>query len=129
LNRSRTKRFAAYGPLILAGVLSLVAPTFAQDQTTPAPDNTAKNKNQKVTADQQTNAAADRDLTAQIRKSIVADKSLSTYAHNVKIITVNGMVTLKGPVKSDAEKQTIADLAVKAAGGQDKVTNNITVKQ
>jgi hyperosmotically inducible periplasmic protein len=132
LHLSRNKRFAVYGPLILGGLLSIAAPTLAQDQTTPpatAPDNAAKNKNHKVTADQQTNAAGDRELTAQIRKSIIADKTLSTYAHNVKIITVNGMVTLKGPVKSDAEKQTIADLAVKAAGGQDKVTNNITVKQ
>jgi len=81
-----------------------------------------------MTADQQTNAAADRNLTAQIRKSIMADKTLSMYAHNVKIITINGMVTLKGPVKSDAEKQTVADLAVKAVGA-DKVTNNITIKE
>ena len=108
-------------------------PTFGQDPSTSppttAPDNTAKNKHHQTTADQQTNAAADRDLTAQIRKSIIADKTLSMYAHNVKIITVNGMVTLKGPVKSDAEKQTIADLAVKAAGGAEKITNKISVKQ
>jgi len=111
----------------------MCAPAFAQDQANPAPttapDNTAKNKHHDVTADQQTNAAADRQLTAQIRKAIIADKSLSTYAHNVKIITINGMVTLKGPVKSDAEKQTVADLAAQATGGPDKVTNNITVKQ
>jgi osmotically-inducible protein OsmY len=126
-------RKLAYAPLVIAGLLLAVVPTFAQDQASPAPatapDNTAKNKHHKVTADQQTNAAGDRDLTAQIRKSIIADKSLSMYAHNVKIITINGMVTLKGPVKSDAEKQTIVDLAVKAAGGQDKVTNQVTVKQ
>jgi hyperosmotically inducible protein len=71
----------------------------------------------------------DRNLTAQIRKSIMADKTLSMYAHNIKIITINGMVTLKGPVKSDAEKQTVADLAAQATGGADKVTNKITVKQ
>ena len=81
-----------------------------------------------MTADQQTNAAGDRTMTAQIRKSIIADKALSTYAHNVKIITVNGMVTLKGPVTSDEEKQNVADLAAKVAGA-DKVTNKITVKQ
>ena len=115
----------------LAGTLAVAIPVFAQDQTAPspttAPDNTAQNKDQQTTADQQTNAPGDRDLTAQIRKSIIADKTLSTYAHNVKIITVNGMVTLKGPVRSDAEKQTVAELATKAAGA-DKVTNNITVK-
>jgi len=133
LNRSENKTFTLCGSLVLSGVLSMCAPAFAQDQANPAPttapDNTAKNKHHDVTADQQTNAAADRQLTAQIRKAIIADKSLSTYAHNVKIITINGMVTLKGPVKSDAEKQTVADLAAQATGGPDKVTNNITVKQ
>jgi hyperosmotically inducible periplasmic protein len=120
------------GSMILASMLAISPSAMAQDQTTPAPatapDNTAKNKHHTTTADQQTNAAGDRDLTAQIRKSIIADKSLSTYAHNVKIITVNGMVTLKGPVKSDEEKKTIAELAVNVAGA-DKVKNNITVKQ
>jgi len=122
----------AIASLALAGVLAVVIPASGQDQTTPSPtpaqDDTAKNAHHQMTADQQTNSPADRDLTAQIRKSIIADKSLSTYAHNVKIITINGMVTLKGPVNSDAEKQTVADLAAKAAG-VDKVTNNITVKQ
>lgn len=130
---SRRKMFAACGSIVLAGMLAASAPIVGQDQRAPspstAPDNTAKNKHHQTTADQQTNAAADRDLTAQIRKSIIADKTLSMYAHNVKIITVNGMVTLKGPVKSDAEKQTIADLAVKAAGGAEKITNKISVKQ
>ena len=118
--------------MALAAILVLALPSSGQDQSTPspttAPDNTANNKHHRMTAEQQTNVAGDRDLTAQIRKSIIADKTLSMYAHNVKIITINGMVTLKGPVKSDTEKQTIADLATKAAG-VDKVTNNITVRQ
>jgi hyperosmotically inducible periplasmic protein len=130
---TKTKVSTVCGSIVLAGMLAVSVPTFGQDSSSPAPntapDNTAKNKQHKTTADQQTNASGDRDLTAQIRKSIIADKTLSTYAHNVKIITVNGMVTLKGPVTSDAEKQTVADLAVKAAGGADKVTNSITVKQ
>jgi len=117
----------------MASILTVSPSAFGQDQSAPspstAPDNSANNKHHKTTADQQTNAAGDRDLTAQIRKSIIADKTLSLYAHNVKIITINGMVTLKGPVKSDAEKQTIADLAAKATGGADKVTDKITVKQ
>ena len=129
----RVKILGVYASVVLTIALSSVGPLCAQDQPTPtpstAPDNTAKNKHHKVTADQQTNAAGDRDLTAQIRKSIIADKTLSTYAHNVKIITIDGMVTLKGPVKSDAEKQTVGDLAVKAAGGQSNVKNNLTVKQ
>lgn len=135
-NRLNSKRAQGIASAIcvslsLAGVLTLSMAVSGQGQTSPspsAPDNSAKNKQQRTTADQQTNAAGDRQLTAQIRKAIIADKTLSTYAHNVKIITIDGAVTLKGPVKSDAEKQTVADLAAKAAGA-DKVTNEITIKQ
>jgi osmotically-inducible protein OsmY len=59
----------------------------------------------------------------------VEDKGLSTYAHNVKIITVNGQVTLKGPVKSEEEKQTIASKAAEVAGSPDKVNNQLSIKQ
>jgi osmotically-inducible protein OsmY len=91
------------------------------------PDNTAQNKQQNATADQQSNAASDREMTAKIRRSIIADKDLSMYAHNVKIIVRNGEVTLKGPVKTDDEKQKIQDLAAQVAGA-DKVTNDLSVK-
>ena len=133
MNRFRNKTMALLcGSACVAAVLTFSTAVTAQDQssTTPAAqDNSAKNKHHAMTADQQTNVAGDRALTAQIRKAIIADKSLSMYAHNVKIITINGMVTLKGPVKSDAEKQTVADLAGKAAGDASKVTNSITVRQ
>ena len=73
-----------------------------------APDNTTVNKRDRdpgqATADQQKENRSDRDLTKQIRQSIMADKSLSTYAHNVKIISQNGTVTLKGPVKSTTKR-------------------------
>ena len=93
-----------------------------------APDNTAQNKDQRLTADNQADAKGDRLTTANIRKAIIADKSLSTYAHNVKIVTVNGAVTLKGPVTSEEEKEKIA---IDAAGvvSADKITNHLTVKQ
>ncbi len=81
-----------------------------------------------MTADQQKSDTSDRTITMKIRRSIIADKTLSTYAHNVKIITRNGMVTLKGPVDSDAEKQTIDSKAAEVVG-QDKVTDKLTVKQ
>lgn len=107
------------------------APMRAQDTTTPpaavAPDNTAKNKVHVKTADQQPNNAADLDTTKQIRQSLMADSSLSTYAHNVKIITMNGAVTLKGPVRSDEEKQSVAEKATVVAGAG-KVKNQLTVK-
>jgi osmotically-inducible protein OsmY len=83
-------------------------------------DNTAKNKRDRndseVTADQQKNNKSDLEVTAEIRKSIMADKSLSTYAHNVKIIAENGVVTLKGPVRSEAEKSAVEKKAVDAVG-------------
>ena len=67
-------------------------------------------------------------MTAKIRRAIVSDHSLSTYGHNVKIIVTGGAVTLKGPVHSEAEKLSIADKAG-AIAGQDKVTDQLTVKQ
>ena len=103
------------------------------DASTPKPDNTKVNKRDRnageVTADQQKMNATDRELTRKIRRSIMADKSLSTYAHNVKIISQNGAVTLKGPVKSDDEKKTVVAKAVEVAGSADKVTDQISVKR
>ena len=63
----------------------------------------------------------------RIRKAVIADKSLSSYAHNVKIIATDGKVTLKGPVRSEAEKASIEQKAVDVVGAG-KVTNEITVK-
>jgi len=80
-----------------------------------------------ATADKQKMNSSDRTLTQQIRKAVMADKSLSTYAHNVKIISQNGAVTLKGPVRSDEEKRTIAAKAAEVAGGADKVTDEMSV--
>ena len=90
-------------------------------------DNTSRNKEQAQTADKQSNAKSDVETTAKIRKEIMADKGLSTYAHNVKIITANGAVTLKGPVTSDTERQRVAQLAADVVSA-DKVSNELTVK-
>jgi osmotically-inducible protein OsmY len=105
-------------------VQALTIQNFAQT----APDNSKQNQNQNPTADNQSNATTDRQTTANIRKAIIADKNLSTYAHNIKIITSNGAVTLKGPVKSEDEKQQIATDAASVVSA-DKITNNLTVKQ
>jgi hyperosmotically inducible periplasmic protein len=100
----------------------------AQDQ--PAADNTKVNQRDRnksePTADQQKDNPGDRQLAQQIRKAIVKDKSLSTDAHNVKVIAQNGMVTRKGPVKSDEEKQAVEAKAAQIAG-PDKVTSEIAV--
>jgi len=85
------------------------------------------NADHKKTADDQPNASTDRLTTAKVRKAIMADKGFSSYAHNIKIITTNGQITLKGPVKSEEEKQRIAnDLADVIPTGN--VTNQLTVK-
>lgn len=105
----------------------------AQESAPPKPDNTKVNERDRnagaATADQQKINTKDQELTRNIRRSIMADKSLSTYAHNIKIISQNGSVTLKGPVKSDAEKKTIMAKAVSVAGTSDKVTDEISIKQ
>ena len=104
----------------------LFVPVFAAAQT--APDNSKQNKDHATTAESQSNASADRATTANVRKAIVADKNLSTYAHNVKIITSNGHVTLKGPVKSEEEKQQIASDASSVVSAEN-ISNQLTIKQ
>lgn len=104
----------------------------AQDNSQqPAPDNTKVNERDKVksqpTADQQKDNRSDRDIAQQIRQSVTKDKSLSTYAHNVKIVSQNGVVTLKGPVRSDDEKRAVETKAAEVVG-QEKVTSELEVK-
>ena len=120
--------------LLCAGLLlgaGLVA--RSQDSTTapPAADNTKTNERDRSasepTADQQKDNRSDRDITQQIRQSIMKDKSLSTYAHNIKIVTQNGQVTLKGPVRSQDEKRAIEAKAAEVAG-QDKVSSELDIK-
>jgi osmotically-inducible protein OsmY len=114
-------------------ILFCVAGVAGYGQTSVQPDNTKVNERDRnageATADQQKVNATDRDLTKKIRQSVMADKSLSTYAHNIKIISQNGAVTLKGPVKSEDEKRVVMAKAVAVAGGPEKVTNQISVKQ
>jgi hyperosmotically inducible periplasmic protein len=95
-------------------------------------DNTGVNKrdrsDKEVTADQQKNNKSDVQLTAEIRRAIMKDKSLSMNAHNVKIIVQNGSVTLKGPVASQAEKTTVEQKATDVLGASNgKITSEIAV--
>ena len=94
-----------------------------------SPDNSATNRAHSHTADQQSEATSDRMLTKKIRQALIADESLSMYGHNIKIIAKDGSVTLKGPVHSEQEKQTIASKAESIVGSPDKVTNQLTIKQ
>jgi len=88
----------------------------------------ANPKESAVTADKQKMNAADRKLTAKIRRSVIADKALSLYAHNVKIISQDGTVTLKGPVRSDDEMRTIVSKATAITNSSEKVINQMTVE-
>ena len=85
------------------------------------------NQNQtNPSADQQKMNPADRAITQKIRKAIHDDTSLSTYAHNIKIITQDGKVTLRGPVRSEDEKNNLQAKAV-AVAGEENVTNRTEI--
>lgn len=118
---------AMFAGWLSAGFLSLAA---AQRSTPPPPppaaDNTKANKQEGLTADQQSQTKEDLALVQSIRKAILADKTLSTNAHNCKVITRDGAVTLRGPVASAKEKTAVGDIATKVAGAG-KVTNVLTI--
>jgi osmotically-inducible protein OsmY len=117
------------GIIVTGGLWSAGGIPLQSGQT--APDNTKANhedrNSQSPNADKAKNNSSDRQVMAQIRREVVQDKSLSNYAHNVKIVSKNGQVTLRGPVQSDREKETIEQYAKKCAGDQN-VRNELTVK-
>jgi hyperosmotically inducible protein len=129
MNRSLIKVSRLLLPLgSLAFCASMMAASIPgkQDPQTP-PDNTKQNKDQtNPTADQQKMNPADRALTQKIRKAIHQDTTLSTYAHNIKIISQDGKVTLRGPVRSEEEKNNIEAKAV-AVAGQGNVTDQLEI--
>ncbi len=104
---------------------------LAQETKSPQPDNTRVNKRDRSksesTADQQKMNKSDREIAKEIRHAIVSDKSLSSYAHNIKIIAENGNVTLKGPVRSEEEKRSVVAKATEVAGTA-KITDELSVK-
>ncbi len=109
-----------------ASMMAGPVPRSQDPQQTP-PDNTKQNKEQtNPNADDQKMNPTDRAITQKIRKAVHEDNSLSTYAHNVKIITQDGKVTLRGPVRSEDEKSNIEAKAV-AVAGQGNVTNQLEV--
>ena len=111
-----------------AVVSLLLVPVLPAAQT-PA-DNTKVNTRDRakgaVTADQQKENTRDREITQKIRRALMNDKTLSTYAHNVKIVAQDGQVTLKGPVRTEDEKKTVEAKATEVAGAG-HVTNQISI--
>ena len=115
--------------VLLAGWLSAGYLSLSAQQATPPPpqaDNTKVNKQAGLTADQQSQTKEDLALVQSIRKAVLADKTLSMNAHNCKVITRDGTVTLRGPVGSTKEKTAIGNIATKIAGAG-KVTNILTI--
>jgi len=117
--------------LVLACVSALSLAASASDNEKAKPDNTATNERDRSsetqTSGDQSNSKDDVNTTAAIRRAVVKDPSLSAVAKNVKIVTANGTVTLRGPVKTEAERTKIAELAQSAAGNA-KIDNQLEVK-
>ena len=120
------------GACAIAGVLVVASPPVTAEQhgDTKA-DNTERNVRDRddktVLPTDQGGSAADRDVTAAIRKAIVDDDALSTNAQNVKIVTIAGVVTLRGPVETSEEKAAIAATAEKTTGVK-RVDNQLEIK-
>jgi len=118
---------------VLAGGSPLVYAQASNTGKTATPDadntrmNKADQKNTQPTAQNQSNEKADRELAAAVRKAIVRDKSLSTNAHNVKVIAKDGTVTLRGPVRSDDEKTKVSQLT-RQVEGVSNVDDQLLVK-
>jgi len=96
----------------------------------PKSDNSAQNRGDlsqgAVTAQSQDNNKHDIKVLACVRRTIVRQKGLSVEAKNIKILCANGVITLKGPVKSEAEKSQIC-AAAKTCGGVVSVQDEVTV--
>ena len=119
--------FMSLGSLVFCTSLMAMPHVRFQDAQQPAADNTKTNKDQSApTADNQKMNASDREITQKIRKSIHQDSSLSTYAHNIKIISQDGKVTLRGPVRSEDDKRNLQTKAV-AVAGDGNVTNLLEI--
>lgn len=103
----------------------------AQGMSTARSDNTAINARDQggatMTPQDQTNTLQDREQLAAVRRAIVADKSLSTMAHNVKVLVAGGAVTLRGPVKNADEKAKVESLA-KSVKGITTTDNQLDVR-
>src|SRR4026209_576150 len=117
--------------LAVACLSALSLAAFATDNEKAEPDNTATNERDRSgetkTSGDQSNSSADLKTTQTIRQALMKDGELSTTAKNIKVITTNGQVTLRGPVKTAQEKAKIDQLAKSAAGGV-QIDNQLDVK-
>jgi hyperosmotically inducible periplasmic protein len=117
--------------LTVACLSALSLAALAAENENAKPDNTATNQRDRSggtkTSGDQSNSSADLKITQAIRRALMNDRELSTTARNIKVITVNGQVTLRGPVKTAQEKAKIDQLAKSVAGGV-KIDDQLDVK-
>ena len=118
--------------LTLACLSALSLAALAAEEQKEKPDNTATNERDRSgetkTSGDQSNSSADLQITQAIRQALMKDSELSTTAKNIKIITANGQVTLRGPVKTAQEKAKIGQIARSAAGGA-QIDDQLDVKE
>ncbi len=124
-------RIVATASLLCLAAASANSQTIAPGAARTVPADNAKSNNldptnTSATADAQKNDSSDLSVTQRIRRKVMADKSLSSYAHNVKIVSVNGTVTLNGVVRSEQEKSMVAAKAASVAG-ESHVVNELKV--
>ena len=117
--------------LTLACLSALSLAAFAADNEKAKPDNTDTNERDRSgetkTSGDQSNSSADLKITQSIRRALMKDRELSTTAKNIKVITANGQVTLRGPVKTAQEKARVDQIAKSAAGGA-QIDDQLAVK-
>jgi hyperosmotically inducible protein len=126
----KTSAILFFVVFVLIGCSKRDEPRPTQQAQQTAPDNTGRNVRDRspdsVTAGDQSESEPDRTVTQQVRQALVADDSLSTNGKNVKVITIDGVVTLRGPVKDEQEKAKIAGKAQQVAGVK-RVENQLEI--
>ena len=117
--------------LALACLSALSLAAFAADNEKAKPDNTATNERDRSgetqTSGDQSNSSADLKITQNIRRALMKERELSTMAKNIKVVTANGQVTLRGPIKTTQEKAKVDQIARSAAGGA-QIDDQLEVK-
>jgi hyperosmotically inducible periplasmic protein len=129
--QTRTKEPMKQTLLALACLSALGLAALAADDEKAKPDNTATNERDRSgetkTSGDQSNNSADLKITQAIRRALMKDRELSTTAKNIKVVTANGQVTLRGPVKTAQEKAKVDQIARSAAGGA-QIDDQLEVK-
>lgn len=118
---------ALCGLIVCMCLAVALVPRYRDSKQAVAENVQASSGQSATTSDQQKMIPSDRALTQKIRKAIHHDKSLSTNGRNIKIFAQDGKVILRGPVRSEEEKNNLQAKAMAAAGGAENVTNQLKV--